>query len=143
MRVLLTLIIALWLCNSQPLNQLHYIKSFPIKTEDGCSFFSDSEDSLTGKKYLLVITGRHIAYMQLKNDKFLYFSKVKRIKDGAGYKDIYRGKAGSFELTIKSIKKTGPFVTQRNGVLYLKTGRLKEIIPVYGMVEENDNYNHK
>jgi hypothetical protein len=143
--LLLLLLILPELSNSQlaPRNYpLLYIKSYPIKTEDGCSFFSDSEVSLTNKEYLLIINGTHTAYIQLKDNKFLYFSKQRRLKSPGGYTDFYRGNNGSFKLVIKNIKKKDAFSTNRNGELIFKIGNLEKTVPVCGFVEDNDFYNH-
>lgn len=145
LNIIALLFIAPILANAQSsLNSqwLLYIKYYPIKTEDGCSFFSDSESMLAKKKYLLIITNPHTAYMQVKDNTFVYFTKVDRIKSQFGYTDFYKGKSGHFELAIKSIEKLGTYSTYRIGTLHLSTIYVKETIPIYGTVEDYDSYSH-
>jgi hypothetical protein len=73
----------------------------------------------------------------------MYFNRVKRITNANGYTDIYKGKAGQFKLVINSIKKEGNYTTGRNGMLYLRAGKIVKTLSVYGLVLDNDSINRK
>jgi hypothetical protein len=124
-------------------SQLLYIKYYPIKTEDGCSFFSDNLSALKQKKYLLNINFEHIAYIQTADYKFIYFKRIRRAPTAGGYTDFYKGKNGEFKLVINSIKKGENYTTIREGTLFLNVGNIKKKLTVYGNVQDNDYINKK
>ena len=120
---------------------LNYLSSYPLKTEDGCSFYSDNKDALVQKKYLLAITDQHKAYIQTGKGKFIYFSRSNRGKGQNGYNETYKGDKGWFSLFINVIKPVSSHKTFRDGILTLYVNKKHLKIPVYGLSEEIDGYN--
>jgi hypothetical protein len=129
---------------------LKYISYYPIKTEDGCGFFSDNVEALNKKKYLLIIAynmfaNKPVAYIQTGKDSFIYFTRVKRTLTKKGYVDFYKekGKGNAFfELTINEMKKNGLGSSFRNGKLLIKVNNIKKELDVFGDDNEVDRYNN-
>ncbi|MFI5159131.1 MAG: hypothetical protein ACHQF4_09720 [Sphingobacteriales bacterium] len=128
---------------SVDIRPLKYITSDPVKSEDGGSHFSDNLNSLKQKKYLLNINFGHTAYFQIADDKFIYFKRIRRTSNTAGYIDFYKGKTGEFKLMINSIKKGTNYTSRRNGVLSLHIGKIIKQLHVYGSVQDNDEINRR
>jgi len=131
------------LVDTVDIKPLMYILHYPIKMEDGGSYFSDNLNALKQKKYLLNINFKHIAYILMDDHKFMYFNLVKRIGNQNGYIDFYKGKTGEFKLMINSIEKGTNYTSRRNGVLSLHIGKIVKQLHVYGDVQDNDKINRR
>ena len=74
------------LCNSQTLIgnsfiHLKYINDYRIEIDGGCSFFTFDSVALQSNKYILIISARNIAFVNLEvTNDYTYFNlKSKRV----------------------------------------------------------------
>ena len=125
---------------------LRYINDYPIYVDGGCSFFNEINTPLEEKKYQLIISYQlnprapRVAFMQAGPHKFIYFKKTGRIKTTKGYIDYFKGKDGSFILTIDSISKINSWSSIRSGTLKINIKGINSggVLKVHGRVEEAD-----
>lgn len=123
--------------------KLPYITHYEtVYIDGGCSFFNELNTPLIDGKYQLIISAGvyKTAFIQ-GNTKQILFERKSRVKTNKGYIDYYKGKDGSFVLTINSIIKTSKHSSIRSGTLKMDTKNVSGIAKVHGKVEEGDIYN--
>ncbi len=121
--------------------KLPYITSYPVYIDGGCSFFNEVNIPLQEHKYQLIISAYKVAFIQIGAYRSILFKRRMRVKTSKGYIDYYKGKDGSFVLTIDSIIKTPDHSSIRRGTLTLKTKNIIVAVKIQGKVDEIDTYN--
>ncbi len=122
-------------------DKLPYITHYEtVYIDGGCSFFNEINIPLQEHKYQLIISAYNTAFIQGATKQIL-FRRKKRVKTNKGYIDYYKGKAGSFVLTINSITKIKGQGSIRSGTLKMITKNITSETRIHGKVYEIDSYN--